>query len=110
MVNDGNSDSEPDKVVISVSLSEEEEPDTEPQRKPRAFAGIGARGGEGQIVVSWAAPSDQDNPPLTGYSVQYRKKGEGSWISAGHSGSGTSTMITGLAAGEYQYPPGHWDG
>ncbi|MCY4087626.1 MAG: fibronectin type III domain-containing protein [Actinomycetia bacterium] len=81
---------------------EEEEKEPEPERMPGAPAGIGAGGGEGKINVSWAAPSDQGNPPLTGYSVQYREGTSGSWLNAEHSGTGTSTTITGLSAGQYQ--------
>ena len=96
-VNDGANDSAADTVAISVTEKEE------PKRVPGAPAGIGTGGREGGFVVSWAAPSDQGNPPLTGYLVKYREGTSGSWLDAGHSGTGTSIEITGLKKGtEYQ--------
>ena len=52
-----------------------------------------------KLTVSWAAPApDSAHGAATGYSVQYKVTGAGSWT-AGPSGSGMSANLTGLTAG-----------
>ena len=69
------------------------------------------------LDVSWAAPGTDGGPALTGYELQYRKGTSGPWTAWAHSGTGTSTTITGLdAASEHQVQvralngetPGEW--
>ena len=53
--------------------------------------------GQAQIDVSWVAPTENGGSPLTGYSVQYRQGTSGDWTGAGHTGTDTTTTITGLS-------------
>ena len=54
--------------------------------------------GNGQLGVSWTAPSDND-ADITGYDVQYREGSSGDWSDHPFSGTGTSTAIDGLTNG-----------
>ena len=49
------------------------------------------------VEATWTAPDA--NPPVTGYDVQYRRRGAADWTDHPHAGSGTSTTIGGLEAG-----------
>ncbi len=51
------------------------------------------------LNVSWTAPDMTGKPPITDYDVQYRKSGDSTWTDHPFTGTGTSTTITGLAAG-----------
>ena len=53
-----------------------------------------------KLDVSWTAPSSTHSGGITGYAVQYRQTGASSWTSHSHSGTGTSTEISGLTAGK----------
>ena len=57
-------------------------------------------GGTGSLSVSWDAP-DNTGPPITGYDLQYRIKDIGEFADAGHSGTTTTAVITGLQRGKY---------
>ena len=54
------------------------------------------------LMVIWTAPTD-NRAPITDYDVQYRQVGTPSWEDWSHTGSGTSTTITGLRAGTAYY-------
>ena len=53
-----------------------------------------------KLDVSWTAPSSTHSGGVTGYKVQYRLTGASSWTSHSHSGTSTSTEISGLTAGK----------
>ncbi len=50
----------------------------------------------GDITVTWTAPTDTGGLPITGYSVQYRQGTSGLWTAATHTGVGTTATISGL--------------
>ena len=54
--------------------------------------------GPRSLQVSWTAPAD-GGASLTGYAVQYRKKGAEDWEDWSHAGTTTSATITGLEIG-----------
>ena len=47
-----------------------------PPRNLGAVIQVSPNDGSRSIYVYWNAPADQGNPPLTGYSVQYRRAGD----------------------------------
>ena len=52
-----------------------------------------------QLGVSWSAPTDNGGNAISGYKVEYRAGTSGTWLDFAHSGTGTSTTITGLTNG-----------
>ena len=50
------------------------------------------------LDVQWTPPGNTGRPDITGYKLRYRQGTSGGWIDHSHTGSGTSTTITGLAA------------
>ena len=82
VVNDGANNSAPDTVVISVTVSKEEEPD--PKRPPTAPRGLSLTPGDELIEVSWSAPYDIGEPDdFIGYVVEVRERGESDWFEWG---------------------------
>ena len=57
-------------------------------------------GGVGSLSVSWDAPANT-GPEISGYDVQFRIKDFGEFADAGHSGTTTSAIITGLQRGKF---------
>ena len=78
------------------------------QRTPGPPLGLGAvievspNDGSRSIYVYWNAPADQGNPPLTGYSVQYRRVGDAGWTdwtrAPSETASGFRVWITGIGS------------
>ncbi len=98
VVNDGASDSAPDTVVISVTVSKDDEPD--PKRPPTAPRGLSLTAGDELIEVSWSVPSDIGEPDdFIGYIVEVREKGESDWFEWGFY-EGTSATIDYLESGK----------
>ena len=64
--------------------------------------------GDQKLDVSWAAPANNNGSAVTDYDVEYRKRKSDntwptSWTSKSHTGTTTSTSITGLTnGGTYQ--------
>ena len=56
-------------------------------------------GSHTSLDVTWTAPYT-GSEAITDYDVQYRRGGSGSWTDAQYDGTGTSTTLTGLSAGE----------
>ena len=56
-------------------------------------------GGVEKLSVSWDAPANT-GPPITGYDVQYRIRDTVDFADAGHSGTTTTAVITGLQRGK----------
>ena len=55
------------------------------------------------LLVNWITPDRNGGPPLTGYDVEYRQGASGEWRVWPHSGTGTTTTITGLSTStDYQ--------
>ena len=73
----------------------------DPDRRPSAPRNLALTPGDGEIQVSWDAPSDLGKPEIDGYTVQYRASGETSWKA--QEAKATSATITGLTNGtEYE--------
>ncbi len=108
VVNDGNSDSEPDTVVISVTVEDSGgaggqggEPD--PERAPTAPRKLSLTPGDGIIQVSWSASQDLGEPDdWIGYSVESRAVGDEDWFEEGLY-QGTTATVQDLENGvEYE--------
>ena len=55
------------------------------------------------LLVNWITPDRNGGPPLTGYDVEYRQGASSEWRAWPHSGTGTTTTITGLSTStDYQ--------
>ena len=84
-------------VIINVT-DVDEQPD-----KPAKPTLAAVSGSTTSLDVSWTEPGLNGGPELTGYNVEYREGTSGDWENVTHSGTGTTTTITGLTAStEYQ--------
>ncbi len=101
---DGRSDGSTDHS-LTINVTDLEEPPDAPST-PTVAADS-----ETSITVSWTAPDVTGKPPITDYDVRFYRgtsdpASETSWIEEGengghtHTGTDTSTTITGLFAGE----------
>ena len=54
--------------------------------------------GSTKFTVSWTAPTPTNNLTITGYDVRYWISTSSTFLTADHSGTGTSVTITGLTA------------
>ena len=102
-----------DTVAVTITVTDVAE---QPAR-PGAPSVTATANTTDSLDVSWAAPGTDGGPALTGYELQYRKGTSEPWTAWAHSGTGTSTTITGLdAASEHQVQvralngetPGEW--
>ena len=68
--------------------------DTPKAGKPGAPTNLSATAGDGQVTLSWSAPSDNGGEPITGYEYQYRPRTDTTnntqWVATG----GTGTTVT----------------
>ncbi|MYD78615.1 MAG: hypothetical protein F4239_06930, partial [Gammaproteobacteria bacterium] len=83
-------------IVVEISVTNVEEPPEVPTNVTVTGASSSS------LAVSWTAPSNQ-GARLDGYDVRYFQgtsspSAESQWIDHAHSGTGTSTTISGLAA------------
>ncbi len=51
------------------------------------------------LTAGWNAPNNVGRPALRGYDVTYRQGNSGAWTDAGHTGVGTSQMLSSLTSG-----------
>ena len=86
-------------IDVEITVTDaDEQPDTPAKPTLAAVSGSSTR-----LVASWTAPGLNGGPELTGYNVEYREGTSGDWETVTHSGTGTTTTITGLTAStEYQ--------
>lgn len=63
--------------------------------KPDAPTSVSGTAGNGQVTLSWSAPSNDGGSAITAYVVQYKlaSAGEGSWVTISD-GTSTSTSAT----------------
>ena len=66
-----------------------------PPGKPTASV---TTAGPNSAALSWTAPSPGTSP-ITGYLVHYRQTGMTIWVSWPHTGTTTTTTVTGLTSG-----------
>ena len=84
-------------ITVTV-MNVAEQPDT--PAKPTVTAVSGATD---SLAVTWSEPDLNGGPAITGYGVEYRVGATGTWTDWSHSGTDTTTTITGLTANtDYQ--------
>ena len=94
---------DPDNASASIPVTINVEDVDEKPGTPGAPTVSAPDGSRTSLLVSWTAPDLNGGPPLTGYELQYRPGTSGDWRPWPHSGTGTTTTITGLNAGtDYQ--------
>ncbi len=84
-----------DTIAVTINISDMDEPPS----APAAPTISGVSGFNDRLLVSWTAPSNTGKPSITDYDVQYRESGVGAWSDWSHTGTATTTTITGLDAG-----------
>ena len=73
--------------------------DDDETESPGAPTGLTANPIAEGLRVSWIAPARTDQPPVTGYGVEYKLSTVTAWTAHPHTGTGIDTQITGLTAG-----------
>ena len=71
---------------------------------PGAPTNLRPTAGDGQVTLSWTAPSDNGGEPITGYEYKYRPRTNGNandWIATG--GTQTTVTVYGLVNGTTYY-------
>ena len=97
---DNGSPSKSSSRAVTVTVTDVNEPPPAPSAPSVSAA---SSNGHERLSVSWSAPSTSGRPGLSDYDVQYRKSSVSGWSAHSHSGTGTSTTISGLSADtEYQ--------
>jgi titin len=70
---------------------------------PGAPTGLQATAGDAQVALSWTAPADTGNSPITSYTVRYKATDATDWttrdVTARSRDAATSTTVTGLTNG-----------
>ena len=82
-----------DTVTVTISVTDV----NEPPAAPAAPKVVVASDSTTSLDVTWIEPVDTSKPAVTGYDVQYRA-GNNPFTAWAHTGAGTSTTITALAA------------
>ena len=82
-----------DSIDLIVRVDDDE------TESPGAPTGLTANPIAEGLRVGWIAPVRTDQPPVTGYGVEYKLSTATAWTSHPHAGTGTDTQITGLTAG-----------
>ena len=63
-----------------------------------------SQGGATSMHLYWSEAARAGGPAITGYDVEYKRETAGNWTTKSHSGTGITTTITGLTAGNtYDY-------
>ena len=107
-VSDGNGGTDSIEVTITVTDVDEsgggggddgDDDDDRPRTSaPGAVRDLTVAGGDGQVVLSWDAPSSDGGAAITDYEYRYRTGGSyGAWISTGS--TETTHTVTGLVNG-----------
>ena len=81
-----------DTITVTVNVTDRNEP---PGKPSVPAVGPASTGGHTALRVSWNAPSNR-GPAITGYDVEYRKNGTGSWLNYNVIVSGTGAAISGV--------------
>ncbi len=82
-----------DDIDLIVGVDDDE------TESPGAPTGLTANPIAEGLRVTWIAPARTDQPPVTGYGVEYKLSTATAWTSHSHSDTRTDTQITGLTAG-----------
>ena len=78
-----------DTITVTINVTDRNEPPGKPAVPTVAPA---SAIGHTTLSVSWSAPSNT-GPSISGYGVEYRKKGTGSWLTGNVSFEGTTATI-----------------
>ena len=70
-----------------------------PALTPSAPRDLAATPGDGEVTLSWIAPSSDGGPSITGYEYRYRIGHEGSWADWLDNGTNRRVTVTGLTSG-----------
>ena len=81
-----------DTIAYSIAVGDA----AEPPAKPDAPTVTATPGSTDSVDVSWAAPANTGNPPITGYDLQYRQGTSGNWTNGPQNVDTTSASIPGL--------------
>ena len=77
-------------IAVEITLTDENEPPDRPDAPTITASTLNS------LSIRWTAPTNP-GPAINGYDVQYREAG-GSFTDWSHTGTGTTTTITGLTA------------
>ena len=82
-------------VAVAIGVTDVDEPPL----APTAPAVVTTIGTTDSLDVRWIAPDNAGRPAITGYEVQYREAGAGTWEDGPQGVAGTGATITRLAPG-----------
>ena len=83
-----------DDIDLIVGVDDDE------TESPGAPTGLTANPIAEGLRVGWTAPVRTDQPTVTGYGVEYKLSTATAWTSHSHTGTSTTTQITGLTSGD----------
>ncbi|MCY3851985.1 MAG: fibronectin type III domain-containing protein, partial [Gammaproteobacteria bacterium] len=84
-----------DTVAVTISLTDV----NEPPAAPAAPTVSATSGSSTSLDVNWTAPANAGRPAISNYDLQYRAGTTGAFTAGPQDVAGTSSAITGLAAG-----------
>ena len=85
----GNTDSNTDaSVTVNITVGDVDEP---PGTPTDLSVSVNDNNPTTALDLSWTAPNTSGIPPITGYDVQYRIRGESNWIDHAFDSVGTTT-------------------
>ena len=83
-----------DTIAVTIDVTDVNEKSAKPD-KPTLAAVMGS---STSLTATWTKPDLNDGPEITGYNLQYREGTTGDWEDFAHTGTATTTTITGLTA------------
>ena len=84
-----------DTIAVTVNVTDVDEKSVRPPRPVVAAT----PGTTDSLDVSWTKPGLAGGPDIIGYNVRHQVTGSGSWTTVQLTGTGLTTMISGLQAG-----------
>ena len=84
-----------DTIAVTVNVTDVDEKSVRPPRPVVAAT----PGTTDSLDVSWTKPGLAGGPDIVGYNVRHQVTGSGSWTTVQLTGTGLTTMISGLQAG-----------
>ena len=85
-----------DTIAVTINVTDV----AEPPAAPTLSVSPNSTSPTSKIDVSWNAPDMTGKPAISGYDVQYKLANDNDWTAKTHSGTGTSTALTGLSTGK----------
>ena len=85
-----------DTIAVTINVTDV----AEPPAAPALSVSPNSTSPTSKIDVSWNAPDMTGKPAISGYDVQYKLANDNDWTAKTHSGTGTSTALTGLSTGK----------